>query len=217
MENGNWPTVAGSSPGCSPCVKWPNDYYSAVWSYNISKYGFYHTQAAAAIKEWNGQPYASPMFSEGSPGCSSGSICVTTKSLPSGYCGQAHLSYPDGKTVTYGWVWLGLGIHYVDGSVATYQEQYPDTFFCDVRATYHHEVGHAFTEGHSSKNYDLMYSANNKWEKVDNDARHLLSAVYGPVNTGQGCPCLNVTALKQKALQEANSLMSVVTEQEDTL
>src|SRR5438132_1499825 len=64
MDNGNWP-AATSDPSCHPCVKWPNYFYNYQWSYGLSKYGFYHTQAVSAIREWNGQPYASPVFDEG--------------------------------------------------------------------------------------------------------------------------------------------------------
>jgi hypothetical protein len=210
IENGNWP-VNSSNPSCSPCVKWPN-YYSGNWSFGLSKYGFYHTQALSAMKEWNGQPYPSPVFSEGASGCSSGSICVTARYITPGYCGEAQEAH-SGNTIVYAWSYLGIGLHYIDGPVP------PDTAGCDVRQAYHHELGHNWAEGHSSKNYDLMYWSGTKTaiEHVDSDSRHLLSAVYGSFNTGPCAPCLNLQALKQKELQEAASLASVVTEQEDTL
>jgi len=211
LMNGNYPTDS-SNPNCSPCVKWP-DYYESTWSNRLSSTGPFHTDAIALMKEWSGQPYKSPVFNEGSRGCVTGNnwdICLTTKFQDKTYCGIATL-VNSGTAIAYVDVFLNSNWGYYDGPVP------PGQTGCDLRRVYAHELGHAFSEGHSAIRTDLMCGWLDKTgcqgspEHVDADAKAELNAVYGPLpQGGSGCPCLDLAQLKEKLLQEAQALSSVV-------
>ena len=195
--NGNWPK-GSTNPNCSPCVKWPQDYYDGRWSFGFADTYFFRADASAATKEWSGQQYRSPIFYQTNPGCGSGQVCVTAADLGTQYCGTATATY-SGSTLTAGVVKLNTQFPYADGKAPAGA--------CDARAAFHHEFGHVFSEGHSAIRTDLMYYAGTSQEHVDADSQAELRAVYGAVNSGsQGCPCLSIEIVKEKLMQEADAL-----------
>lgn len=206
LLNGNWP-VDSSNPKCSPCVKWPNYYYEGHWSLAIKKAGAYPTQARAAVKEWSGQPFPSPVFAETTAGCAQGGdwqLCLAPKYVSNGFCGYADV-FANGNAIYSSVAYVNYFYRFYDGAPPSGQTG------CDLRATYHHELGHSFSEGHSAIRTDLMNARQGTIEHVDADAKAELKAVYGTLNTG-GCPCLAYfTQLKEKALQEAAALDGVPT------
>jgi hypothetical protein len=205
VENHNWTPGSSVSPKCSPCLKWPNQFYDGVWHYGLAGNDFFHTQAVAATQEWNGQQYPSPVLDEGARGCtpgdtSRGNMCISAVSLAPGLCGVAN-DYADPQThlIYHGLVRLNSNRGYTDGPSRNGS--------CDLRWAYRHEIGHVWSEGHSAISSDLMHSANNRQEHIDADAQAELKAVYGTFSSGGGgCPCINIQTLKQKMLQEAESL-----------
>lgn len=230
LDNHNWPANS-SNPNCGPCVRWPiggtGAFYEGVWTYQVSGPSWVHTDAQAAIKEWSGQPYDDPTFTENGGSCSGDDLCVTVVStLPSSWCGNTPISYyysgNDG-TITHAIIELSTTASngYVDGAT---------TSGCDMRDTLHHEAGHAYSEGHSAVKTDLMYTNNNNVEHVDGDSQAELAAVYGPEGGtgggGSGClgsatdspdsPCLSLATLKAKLLSEAQSLEGTPTMQRVT-
>ena len=215
LDNHNWPDGT-SNPNCSPCVRWttygPNGYYEGSWGYLITGASFFHTQAQAAMYEWSGQPYYSPVFYESS--CPA-SVCVNAQNLGTSKCGSAPYSYNTSTNlITHVDVYLNTQKSYTDGPASNGS--------CDVRHAYHHEVGHGFSEGHSAVSTDLMYRSQTKQEHVDADAESELRAVYGAIGGGGGggggggCPpnpCMG-SALKAKLLQLAQSLSGTVSMQQ---
>jgi hypothetical protein len=212
--NGNWPANSGN-PNCSPCVQWPEEFYSGSWvdylTCNCSN-DFFRSDATSAMDEWSGQQYKSPIFSEDSGSCSGDSVCVTAAALGSGLCGWTTASANSSNVMVHATVELNTQVGYVDG---------PATNGCDARDTLHHEIGHAFSEGHSSVSTALMFTNNNNIEHVDAYAQGELNAVYGPVSSGSsgggnGClgtdssslsvPCLSIATLKQKLLDLAHTV-----------
>lgn len=212
LDNHNWYPGSSVSPNCSPCVKWPQRFYDGQWQYNLAGNDFFHTQAVAAMDEWSGQQYPSPIFEEGPRGCG-GHVCITVASLDPKLCGNAPYVYDSSHIITRGVVNLNSNRFYTDGPASDGA--------CNVRWLYRHEIGHVFSEGHSSVKTDLMNGGNNKQEHVDADAQAELEAVYGTFGTNGGGPSgcnsqpagCDIAVLKTKLLAIADSLSAVVTNQ----
>jgi hypothetical protein len=221
-DNGAWPQSA-HGPDCGPCLKWPNGEYEYRWSYGFGDDKVYHPAARAAVNEWSGQMYKSPMFSETGHSCVNSSyenLCVRgNENLKSTYCGASHVSWTTGNLIYYGWAELNSGRHdFHDGPPPA------ETGGCDIRTVWYHEVGHAYGEGHSSVYTDLMCgyldgSCRGFPEHVDADAQGMLKAVYGPVSgestcsdcpsapdSPGGCPTCSVWYRKVQALEKALTL-----------
>jgi hypothetical protein len=163
LDNHNWP-AGSSNPNCSPCVRWTKSgrygYYEGTWGYLITGASFFHTDAQSAMDEWSGQSYYSPVFLESS--CSA-DVCINAKNLGTTACGAEVPFYDTGTHLLYhADVFLNTQKGYADGPATS-----PS---CDARSAYHHEIGHAFSEGHSAVSTDLMYTAQNRQEHVDADA-----------------------------------------------
>jgi hypothetical protein len=200
IENGNWPDDSNTSD-CGPCVKWPNSFYSGEWQYNLAGHapGYVELISRWAWKSWSGQPFPSPMFEQGTYGCNAQDACVSAKTLKVAYCGTAQEHHTVTNIIDYGWVFLAGGKSYSNGPTAG------TTADCNGRSTLLHEVGHVFSEGHSSKTAAIMYKSQQVSDKIDSWAQQELDAVYSSDGC-RPCPSLDIQALKAKVTAEAQAL-----------
>lgn len=207
LDNHNWPADS-SNPDCSPCVRWStsgqNGYFIGTWGILITGASVFHSRAQAAISEWSGQPYRSPSFNERS-GCSSTNICIGARDLGDRACGVGSVEY-SGTLVYHAWTYLNTRKRFYDGRAPS------GSGGCDLRATYHHEIGHNYAEGHSSVKTALMYPTQSPQEHVDGPAQAMLNKVYGSFS---GCSsCANALAAKAAMLSLAESLEGAPTLQD---
>jgi hypothetical protein len=222
LDNHNWPK-SSSDPDCSPCVRWPkgsstdeHPYMDGIWNYALSTWdGRYHTASQRAVYNWSGQPYRSPVFDEGASGSSSSvcanHLCVRSETFgsPASVCGVTYPVYDTASNlITRMTVYLGVNQTYWDGPP-------PKEVRCNLRSTLAHEVGHAFSEGHSFRATDLMYWGGTNVDQVDPDAELELKAVYGALPTqtsgGGACPCIAIDSIKQKFMKMFMSLDNLPT------
>jgi hypothetical protein len=219
LDTNNWPEGDGANPDCTKirCVRWPKsgseyDWYEGQWTYLIKSEDWFHHAATEAMTNWSYQPYRSPVFDESYASCSVRQVCMNTKPLVPKLCGVTTV-YPDESNILYrAVIWMNSTKAWSDGPVAGVP--------CEVNSTSHHEFGHAFAEGHSAVDSDLMYW---EWQNlaydVDADAAAGLRGIYGalsstspsnPCYSGQSaedlavnCPSL---AVKIRLMERARSL-----------
>jgi hypothetical protein len=132
-------------------------------------------------------------------------------------CGQEHPEYYNSGIIYHGTTWRNAdGRTYYDGAVP------PGKVGCNMRHTYLHELGHAWSEGHSSISTALMYPTANAATGVDGYAAAELNAVYGALASsgsgGSGCYSSSDTSIaycpsavleaKAKLLQEAQAVLN---------
>ena len=206
LQNTYVPGQSGS-PYCNPCVRWVigSSYHSGYWSYHVGGSSLYHTRTRSAVADWGAQQYRSPVFTEHNGTCTSDDVCVTAAYLDPRYCGWAVVHNNTSGYIDHATVELtSNGARpYVDGPPA------PKSSQCDLAWTMHHEVGHAYSEGHSGVYNDLMNPNQTlaPREKVDADAQAELRAVYGIYHPA--CPCPSLNDLKLKMAQLAASLDTI--------
>lgn len=218
LYNNNYP-VGSKNANCSPsgqpgqtlCVAWPKNFFGG-YGIQIPNGSWFTTDARDAYVEWNAQPFQSPYLQEDSSSQCAGNSCVNTGSLSATLCAQASVYTNNGNAgpiIQGGLVTLNSNMTFTDGPTGS----------CDLRSVARHEIGHVWSEGHSSVTSDLMYYNDSKVEYVDGDADLELDAVYGPMNGGGGggcagltegtavtVPCIALLAqLKAKALQEVQA------------
>lgn len=184
LEN-SWPD--NNFPSCSPCVAYRR-YLTLNASINQSNVNHvaYHDDMANAVYSWSGQTYNSPWFNDCK--CGSAFLNINATHQGAGVCGEGGVSYDanNGNTI------VGAVANY--NLDATYVDSPNSAGTCDARSTAVHEVGHAFTEGHSSYPSDVMDWQDCMCATIDQDAQSMLNAVYGPQNSssssssgGGGC------------------------------
>jgi hypothetical protein len=210
ISNNNWP-VGSADPSCgNSCFWWPRapqsggpisiPYSIQIGNSNRAKF---FDDAAAALYAWSGQPYNSPWTYD----CHNNNTCGNPSIVVRG----GHYGRPGGSTLACGYSNV---INYAsdNGVFSTYSDynidepfaQGPSAGSCDATTVIYHEVGHSFTEGHSSVDSDVMFWMGHS-ATIDGDAQSYLNAMYGPYkssgHSGGGCPsCRSVCGIENCVL-----------------
>jgi hypothetical protein len=172
LEN-SWPD--NNFPSCSPCVAYGRylTLNASINQSNVNRVAF-HDDMANAVYSWSGQTYNSPWFNDCK--CGSAFLNINAYHYGAGVCGEGDVSY-DSSSLNI----VGASADYnID---VTYVDSPNSAGTCDARSTAVHEVGHAFTEGHSSYPSDVMNWKDCMCATIDQDAQSMLNAVYGPENS----------------------------------
>jgi hypothetical protein len=196
ISNNNWPS-GSTDPDChNMCMWWPRApqtgdpiYISYTLQVGNTNRAQFYSDAQSALYAWSGQPYNSPWAHDCSADNSCGNPSIFVRgghygNSQSAGCGQSNV------------------INYAsnNGVFSTYSDYNFDQPFsqgtnnygaCNAIATIYHEVGHTFTEGHSTVPSDVMYWQNQSVTTIDGDAQRYLNAMYGPYqghsHSGSGC------------------------------
>ena len=232
LDNTDWPNQT-TDPDCHGNCAWflhgngPQSYTYSDQGLTISANGVnFRNDMENAVNQWSGEPYNSPWFSNCN--CGSGFMTITQGNTGGGACGL-------GWTVTAWQAYNQTNDNHIVSSTAEYASDFsgpwydgtpPSNFsgqWCDAAFTALHEVGHAFGEGHSSVNGDVMYWNGGTTTQIDGDATELLLQLYGAYQNSNGgcggcqwsctapaahllCSALGIAGYYQKAWQLAHGL-----------
>jgi len=179
----SWPQ--NNYPSCSPCTAYRRNLtLSASINQSNTNQITFHDDMANAVYNWSGQTYNSPWFNDCK--CGSAFLNINATHQGAGVCGEGGVTTDSNNAIVGAYANYNIDTTYVDSPNSAGK--------CDARSVAVHEVGHAFTEGHSSYPSDVMNWQDCQCITVDQDAQSMLNAVYGPENSssssssnGSGC------------------------------